>query len=128
MQLSQGIFMVSPPESHSFRLTVCILILSMLLASCQRSESQQQSAAPPPAPAVSIAEVIEREIAEWDEFTGRLEAVETVEVRPRVDGQIERVAFRHGAEVKKGDLLFVIDARTYKAEYDRAQAALARVR
>jgi len=105
----------------------CLSLISILLAGCNRSGSQQP-AGPPSAPAVSVAEVIEREIAEWDEFTGRLEAVETVEVRPRVDGQIERVAFRHGAEVKKGDLLFVIDARTYKAEYDRAQAELARVR
>ena len=120
--------MLSPSELRSFRGYGCVLILSVLLASCHRSESQQQPSGPPPAPAVSVAEVIEREVAEWDEFTGRLEAVESVEVRPRVDGQIERVAFRHGAEVKKGDLLFVIDARTYKADYDRAQAELARVR
>ena len=109
-----------------------LLVLLFSISGCQRDESQQKGGAPkggpPPAPAVSVAEVIEREIAEWDEFTGRLEAVESVEVRPRVDGQIERVAFRHGAEVKKGDLLFVIDARTYKADYDRAQAELARVR
>ena len=118
--------MAFPIKLKNIRLCVCLSILALLLSGCNRSESQQPAGAPP-APAVSVAEVIEREIAEWDEFTGRLEAVETVEVRPRVDGQIERVAFRHGAEVKKGDLLFVIDARTYKAEYDRAQAGLARV-
>ena len=118
--------MVCPLELQRFHGYSVVLILSILLAACSRGESQQP-AGPPPAPAVSVAEVIEREIAEWDEFTGRLEAVETVEVRPRVDGQIERVAFRHGAEVKKGDLLFTIDARTYKAEYNRAQAELARV-
>src|SRR5262245_28472688 len=123
-----GYFMVSRPDLQSVRLYGCLFFLMIVVAGCSRTESQQPAAGPPPAPAVSVAEVIEREIAEWDEFTGRLEAVETVEVRPRVDGQIERVAFRHGAEVRKGDLLFVIDARTYKAEYDRAQAALARVR
>lgn len=118
--------MVFTARVQHVSLCLCISLLAILLAGC-RNESQQPSG-PPPAPTVSVAEVIEREVAEWDEFTGRLEAVETVEVRPRVDGQIERVAFRHGAEVKKGDLLFVIDARTYKAEYDRAQAELARVR
>src|SRR5262245_62651905 len=119
--------MVFPARLQHVVLYFCLSLHAILLAGCNRSESQHPSG-PPPAPTVSVAEVIEREIAEWDEFTGRLEAVEAVEVRPRVDGQIERVAFRHGADVKKGDLLFVIDARTYKAEYDRAQAALARVR
>lgn len=115
-------------EFQTFRRYCVALIVPIVLAGCSRDAAQQQPAGPPPAPAVSVAEVIEREIAEWNEFTGRLEAVETVEVRPRVDGQIERVAFRHGAEVKKGDLLFLIDARTFRAEYDRAQAELARVR
>jgi len=102
-----------------------IVLCVVLLAGCQQEQAATAGAAPPP-PAVSVAKAVEREIADWDEFTGRLDAVETVEVRPRVAGQIERVAFRHGAEVKKGDLLFVIDARPYRAELDRAQAELAR--
>jgi RND family efflux transporter MFP subunit len=66
--------------------------------------------------------VLEREVAEWDEYTGRLEAVKTVEVRPRVAGAIERVAFREGSLVKKGELLFQIDPRPYQAELDKALA------
>jgi multidrug efflux system membrane fusion protein len=85
-----------------------------------------KAAAPPPpqVPAVTTAPVIEREINEWDEFTGRLEAIDAVEIRPRVSGFIERVAFAEGKEVRKGDLLFVIDARPYAAELSRAEAAL----
>lgn len=81
----------------------------------------------PPA-AVSAAEVVEREITEWDEFTGRIEAVEAVDIQPRVAGYIEKVNFREGAEVKKGDVLFVIDQRPYQAQLARASAELARAR
>ena len=82
--------------------------------------------APPPPPAVTIADVPEREITEWDEFTGRLEAVDAVEIRPRVSGYIKRVAFAEGKEVKKGDVLFEIDPRPYQAELERAEAELER--
>ena len=77
-------------------------------------------------PEVSVAQVIERRVKDWDEFTGRLQAVETVEIRPRVSGYIDRVAFTEGSQVKLGDLLFVIDPRPYKAEYDRAAADVKR--
>jgi RND family efflux transporter MFP subunit len=89
-----------------------------------RSEANPQ--AQQPAPQVSVATVLERDVTEWDEFTGRLEAVESVEVRPRVTGYIESVNFTEGSVVKKGDLLFVIDPRPYRAELSRAQAELAR--
>ena len=78
------------------------------------------------APQVSVAAALEREVTEWDEFTGRLEAVESVEVRPRVTGYIESVNFQEGAVVVKGDLLFVIDPRPYRAELAKAEAELAR--
>jgi multidrug efflux pump subunit AcrA (membrane-fusion protein) len=64
-----------------------------------------------PAPQVSVASALEREVTEWDEFTGRVEAVESVEIRPRVTGYIESVNFSEGSTVRKGDLLFVIDPR-----------------
>jgi RND family efflux transporter MFP subunit len=73
---------------------------------------------------VTVAAVVEREITDWDGFTGRLEAVETVEVRPRVSGYIQEVAFVEGNEVRKGDVLFVIDPRPYQAELARAAAEL----
>jgi RND family efflux transporter MFP subunit len=70
--------------------------------------------------------VLEKRVKDWDEFTGRLQAVETVEIRPRVSGYIDKVAFTEGSQVKNGDLLFVIDPRPYQAEYDRAAADVKR--
>jgi len=87
-----------------------------------------ESAAAPPPPTVSVAPVIERQITEWDEFTGRLDAVQKVEIRPRVSGYIDKVAFTEGKEVKAGDLLFQIDPRPYQAELDKARAEEDRVK
>jgi RND family efflux transporter MFP subunit len=78
--------------------------------------------------AVTVANVAERQVAEWDEFTGRLQAVDQVEIRPRVSGYIKRVAFDEGKEVKKGEVLFEIDPRPYEAELARAQAQLEQAR
>ena len=103
------------------------LLATVLLAGCGSSHAQGAAAAPP-TPEVSVAEVVVRDVAQWDEFTGRIEAVETVEVRPRVGGYIEKVNFAEGKEVKKGDVLFVIDQRPYRAELNRLQAELARAR
>jgi multidrug efflux system membrane fusion protein len=80
----------------------------------------------PPAPAVTVVPVISREITQWDEFTGRVQAIETVDLTPRVGGYIEKISFTQGREVKQGDVLFVIDARSYRAEAERADAELAR--
>src|SRR5690348_4165158 len=84
------------------------------------------NAPPPPAgpPEVTVAKVITRRIKDWDEFTGRFQAVDTVEVRPRVSGYIDQVLFREGQLVKKDDVLIVIDPRPYQADYDRAKAGL----
>lgn len=76
----------------------------------------------PQAMPVTASTVIEREVAEWDEFTGRLRAIDSVEIRPRVSGYIERIAFTEGGDVKKGDLLFVIDPKPFQAELQRAEA------
>jgi RND family efflux transporter MFP subunit len=80
----------------------------------------------PPPPTVTVAPVEQRELIEYDEFTGRVEAVETVEVRPRISGHLQEVRFQSGQIVKKGDLLFVIDPRWQKAALDAAEAELAR--
>jgi multidrug efflux system membrane fusion protein len=103
------------------RLVVGLLMLA--LAACGQKT-------PPPAPpaAVTVAEVKEQEINEWDEFTGRIEAVDAVDIRPRVSGYIQRVAFAEGKEVNKGDVLFIIDPRPYQAELARADAELQRAR
>ena len=77
------------------------------------------------APQVTVAPAIERVVSDWDEFTGHFEAVNSVEVRPRVGGFLQRVGFTEGAIVHQGDVLFVIDQRPYEAEVSRAEAVLA---
>jgi multidrug efflux system membrane fusion protein len=105
------------------RFAVPILALAaveILLAGCSQGHAAQQQQ--PPAPSVTVAPVEQREIVEWDEFTGRTEPVDSVEVRPRVSGYIQEVRFQSGQLVKKGDVLFVIDPRWHQAEFDRLKA------
>lgn len=97
-----------------------------LMTACSPDAAQAAAAQAPPAPQVSVAEVLERPITNYREFTGRIEAVERVELRPRVSGYIESVQFTEGAEVRKGDVLFVIDPRPYDAAFKRSTAELAR--
>lgn len=78
----------------------------------------------PPPPPITMAVVLEKDVTEWSEFSGRIEAMDTVDVKPKVSGTIEKVHFQDGAMVKKGDVLFTIDPRPYKAEYDRLMGTL----
>ncbi|MGE0814723.1 MAG: efflux RND transporter periplasmic adaptor subunit [Vicinamibacterales bacterium] len=114
---------------HRLSRGVPIALLSIALtafaAACTRTAAQHGT---PPPPQVGVADVIERDVTEWDEFTGRLEAVDSVEVRPRVSGYVSAVRFSEGAIVRKGDLLFQIDPRPFQAEVDQLQAELARAR
>ncbi len=104
------------------RALLCVLPgLCILLTACPQ---QQAAAPPPPPPKVTVSQPLVRDVVEWDEFTGRLEAVESVEVRARVSGYLQSVHFTDGAVVKKGALLFVIDPRPYQAELNRVKAAL----
>ena len=89
---------------------------------CKKASAPQQGPLP-----VNVVTVIEKEVNEWDEFTGRLEAVESVEIRPRVSGYVTEIHFEAGAIIKKGDLLYVIDPRPYQADFDRAGAELERM-
>jgi RND family efflux transporter MFP subunit len=107
-------------------LTSLALPAALLLAGC--NAKAQQAAAQPPPPSVTVAPVQQQEITEWDELVGRTEALETVEVRPRVSGHLAEVNFQAGAHVKKGDLLFVIDKRWHQAEFDRAHAEFERAK
>ncbi|GAB2485175.1 efflux RND transporter periplasmic adaptor subunit [Comamonas humi] len=101
-----------------------------LLSGCGRPGAGDAHASngPPPAPEVQVAEVALQAIRPWDEFNGRIEAVESVQLRSRVSGYIERIAFGEGQEVKRGQLLFVIDPRPYRAALASAQAQLERAR
>jgi membrane fusion protein, multidrug efflux system len=104
------------------------LVVAMALAGCGSDAAASGEAGAPPPPQVSVAPVLAKEVRLWDEFTGRVSAVETVELRPRVSGYVQRVAFEEGQEVDKGDLLFVIDPRPYRAALDQALADLERAK
>jgi multidrug efflux system membrane fusion protein len=102
------------------------VLLSLSLAGCGGgTQAQSTPAAGPP---VSVAAVIEKTAIETEEYAGRIEAVDKVEIRPRVSGYIASVNFRPGAPVKKGDVLFVIDPRPFEAELKRAEAAMSAAR
>ena len=92
--------------------------LTLLVAGCGASASPQQAQPP----TVTVAPVEQRELVEWDEFTGRTEAVASVEIRPRVSGYIQEVRFQSGQLVKKGDVLFVIDPRWHQAAFNNLEA------
>lgn len=81
-----------------------------------------------PPPGVTVSPPLQQEIQEWDEFTGRIDAIETVEIRPRVSGYLDQVHFKSGQMVKKGDLLLTIDPRPFQAVLDRADAELQRAK
>ncbi|HBL7049768.1 TPA: efflux RND transporter periplasmic adaptor subunit [Enterobacter cloacae] len=101
------------------------VLLSALLVGCDEGVAQN---AAPQAPTVSAADVVVKSISQWDSFNGRIEAVESVQLRPRVSGYIDKVNYTDGQEVKKGQVLFTIDDRTYRATLEQAQAALARAK
>ena len=111
-------------RTRRWRFFAPIAVLSLSVA-CADTSAQP---APPAPPQVTVAAALDREITEWDEFTGRLEAVDSVEVRPRVSGYVSAVTFHEGAVVRKGDALFQIDPRPFQAEVDRLRAELTRAR
>ena len=96
-----------------------------VLAACS-AQAKQEAAAPPVQ--VTVADVAFKSLRQWDDFTGRLEPIDTVEIRPRVSGYVDGAQFAEGARVRKGQVLFQIDPRPYKAEADRAAAEVARAK
>jgi len=94
---------------------------SIFAAGCGKGGAQPQGMQMAP-PKVTVAAVVQKDVVEWEEFTGRTEAVETVEVRPRVSGHIQEVRFQSGQLVKKGDVLFVVDPRWHQADFERRNA------
>jgi RND family efflux transporter MFP subunit len=101
---------------------VGIVIASLVVAACSKPVPQR-----PPAE-VTVAPAIGKQVTDWDEFSGHFEPVDAVDIRPRVSGFVQRVAFTEGAIVRRGDPLFYIDARPYQADVDHAQAELERAR
>jgi len=106
----------------SFIAGIALVLIAAAEFGCRKASQPQQGPLP-----VNVVSVIEKEVNEWDEFTGRLDAVESVEIRPRVSGYITEIHFDAGAIVKKGDLLYVIDPRPYQADFDRAVAEVDRM-
>lgn len=98
-----------------------ILAACLGLAAC--GEKRDSQTAPPPAE-VTVTRPVERKIVEWDEYTGRLQSPESVEIRSRVEGYLQSINFNDGEMVQRGQLLFVIDPRPYEAAVNRAKAAL----
>jgi membrane fusion protein, multidrug efflux system len=96
-----------------------LALMALLIGGC---DTKSAPITKPPAPQVTVAKVECKPVIETDEFTGRLEAVDHVEIRPRVSGQLDSVHFQEGAIVQKGDLLFTIDPRPFQAEVDRLKA------
>jgi RND family efflux transporter MFP subunit len=92
------------------------------LAGCD--DAKTAGAAPPAAPPVTVGQPLQREITEWDEYTGQFAAVDYVEIRARVSGYLQEVHFEDGQLVKKGDLLFVIDPRPYEIQLASAKAQI----
>src|SRR5947209_1809741 len=106
----------------SFIAGIALLLVAAAEIGCRKASQPPQGPLP-----VNVLTVVEKEVNEWDEFTGRLEAVESVEIRPRVSGYITEIHFQAGAIIKKGDLLYVIDPRPYQADFDRAAAEFERM-
>ena len=110
-------------KHKSFRRWICgsfSILVFALLSACK-----PKPVTPPP-PEVTTTQPVSKEVTEWDDFTGRLEPIKSVEVRARVNGYLNSIHFKDGQEVKAGDLLFVIDPRPYEAEAERARAELKR--
>ncbi|QLL64240.1 efflux RND transporter periplasmic adaptor subunit [Sinorhizobium mexicanum] len=101
------------------------ILLALTLAGCE--EKAQSQAAPPPPP-VTVAQPVKRTVTDWDEFTGRFEAIQEVDVRARVGGFVNSVEFKDGAIVRAGDLLYTIDPRPFEAVALQAEGQLADAR
>ena len=120
--------MVSSPLSVGFRAAWLPVAasLALALAACDKKVAGAAPSMPPPE--VAVVTVEPTTLRQWDEFTGRIAATDSVDVRPRVSGYIQRIAFKEGDEVKAGDLLVVIDQRPYRAALETASAQLERAR
>ena len=115
------------PRRHALARTLIALMFGAVsVAAISGCTPEAAGQTPPPPPEVNAAQVVSRPVREWGECTGRITAVESVELRARVSGYVERVAYKEGQEINKGDLLFVIDERRYRNQLDSALAELER--
>lgn len=122
-----SVFRIRPEEGSSVpgTIVVALLVAVLLIGGCGNQRQSRPPKQRPPAK-VTVSNPLKKDIVEWDEYTGRFAAVESVEVRARVSGYIESIHFKEGAIVEKGDLLFVIDPRPYQAALEEAEGELMR--
>ena len=109
------------------RFFVAAAILGVATAGCSEGQPQQ-AIGPPPPPAVTVAKPVRKMVVDEDEYVGRFVAVDSVEIRARVGGYLEKINFTDGQMVKEGDVLFVIDRRPYRHALEQAKANLAQAR
>lgn len=120
-------FFRTPPTGRAPLAGLAVIALA-LVSGCNNAGDPGNKPPQGPPPNVKIAQPLNQTVTEWDEYTGRIEAVESVDIRSRVSGYLDEVNFKDGEKVKKGDLLFVIDPRPFKAQLDYATAELERIR
>ena len=114
--------------ARQHRLSGLSALVALMMIGCGNPADPGAKSAQPPSPAVKIARPWAQDVTEWDEYTGRIEAVSSVDVRARVSGYLEKVNFKAGAKVKKGDLLFLIDPKPFSAQLQYAEAELERAK
>lgn len=128
--LTGSVFRTRPLMPAVIAALTLTLVLALALAGCDNQQAGGGQA--PHSPEVSVAQVLSRPVQQWNEYTGRVSAIDTIELRPRVSGYVQRVAYKEdhkeGQEVKKGDLMFLIDQRPYRMALANAQAQLDRAR
>src|ERR1700761_6086941 len=110
------------PRGAHAALTIGLLAAALSLSACDGKDKAPQGQAP--APSVTVAQPLARKVTDWDEYTGRFTAVQSVELRARVSGYLDSIKFTDGQLVEKGQLLFVIDPRPFQATLDKARADL----
>lgn len=117
------------PNPKTMKHTLSLTILAVvILAGCNKPGDAAGGHFEMPPPGVTVSPPIQQEVQEWDEFTGRIDAAESVEIRPRVSGYIDQIHFKSGQLIKKGDLLVTIDPRPFQAILDRAEAEVQRAK
>lgn len=121
--IRRALLVIAGGRNMPVRAILSVLLL-VAVAGCDSQADEAQQAPPPPH--VSVADVLVRDVDFWDEFTGRIEPVDRVELHPRVSGQLVSVNYTEGQQVEKGDVLFVIDQRPYRATVAKAEAEVQR--
>lgn len=128
MSTESQLLMLRRLSRQHFTSGLLAILILVTMPGCENQSNNGAKTAQPPVPMVKIAQPLAQDVTEWDEYTGRIEAVNSVDVRARVSGYLEKVNFKAGETVKKGDLLFVIDPKPFSAQLNHAEAELERAR